>query len=233
MLDQVDELPPKVARRNQQRVVVVGPAVTGEVVEELGDVVAHRRVAGEEANVFVQARCARVVVASADVAVATQPVLVGAHHEDAFCVCLEPHEAIDNVHSGTFQRFGPRDVGGLVEPGLQFDQHGDLDAALGGAYEAAGYRTVAAGPIERHLDALHTRVVGGLGDERLDAAGEALVGVVSHQRALADHREDAAIGLFCGGNAASSDRRPWTILQLLDVEGVQLPQAREVERSPV
>ena len=70
VLDQVEELAAHVTRRDQQRVVVVGTAVAGEVVEELGHVVAHRRIAGEEPDVFVEARRPRVVVARADVAVA-------------------------------------------------------------------------------------------------------------------------------------------------------------------
>ena len=230
VLDEVEQLVAQVARRDEQRVVVVRPAVAGEVVEQLGDIVADRRIAGEEADVFVQARGARVVVAGADVAVATQPVVVGAHHQHALGVGLQADEAVHDVHAGTLERLGPCDVGGLVEASLELDQHGNLHAALGGADEAARDGTVAAGAVQRHLDALHPRVVCGLGDERLDAAGEALVGVMSHQRAFAYDGEDAAVGLLGGRDPAGSDRRPRPILQVGTIEGVQLPQAGEVER---
>ena len=46
----------KPVRRNDERLVVVGPAVSGEVIEQLGRVFAHRWVAGEEADVFVDTR---------------------------------------------------------------------------------------------------------------------------------------------------------------------------------
>ena len=168
------------------------------MVEQLGDVVADRRVAGEEADVLVQPGRSRVVVARADVAVAAQAVLVGADHQHAFGMGLQADEAVDDVHAGALQRFGPGDVGCLVEPRLQLDQHRHLHAAFGGTDQAAGDRAVAAGSVQGHLDALHPRVVGGLGDERLDAAGEALVRVMGHQRPFANDREDAAVG-FLGG----------------------------------
>ena len=89
VLDEIDQLAAQVAWRDEQRVVVVGPAVAGEVVEQLGDVVADRRVAGEEADVLVQPGGSRVVVAGADVAVAAQAVVVGADHQHALGVGLQ------------------------------------------------------------------------------------------------------------------------------------------------
>ena len=64
-------------------------AVAGEVVEQLGDVVADAGSHGEEAEVLVEPGRLRVVVAGADVAVATQAVVVGAHHERALGVRLQ------------------------------------------------------------------------------------------------------------------------------------------------
>ena len=83
------------------------------------------------------------------------------------------------------------------------------------------------------LIALHPRVVGRLGDEVLDAAGEALVRVVDHQRPLADDGEDAAPRLVGLGDAPGGDRRPRLVLQLGPVEAVQLPQAGEVDQPAV
>ena len=46
----------KPVRSNDERVVIVGTAVSGEVIEQLGRVFAHRWVARQEANVFVDTR---------------------------------------------------------------------------------------------------------------------------------------------------------------------------------
>ena len=54
-----------------------------------------------------------------------------------------------------------------------------------------------------------------------------------HQGALADDREDASVGFFRSGNPPGGDRRPRTILQVLPVEGMELPQAGEIERGAV
>ncbi len=144
---------------------------------------------------------------------------------------LQPDEAIDDVDPGTLQGLRPGDVGGLVEPCLELDQHSNLNTAFGGAHQASGDGAVATGTVQRHLDALYPRVVGRLGDERLGAAGEALVWVMNHQRALADDREDAAVGLFGGGNAPSGDWRPRPVLQIGSIERMELPQPGEIERS--
>ena len=178
MLDEVEELGTQVAGSDEQRVVVVRPAVTGEVVEQLSHIIADRRIAGEESDVFVQASRARVVVAGADVAVTAQPVVVGAHHQHALGMGLQSDEAVHDVHAGALERLRPCDVGGLVEASLELDQHGNLHAPLGGADEASRDGAVAAGAVQRHLDALHPRVVCRLSDEQLDAAGEALVRVM-------------------------------------------------------
>ena len=213
--------------------VLVGSAVAGEVVEQLGDVGADRRVAREEADVLVEAGGLGVVVAGADVAVAAQPVAVVAHDQHALGVRLQPDHAVHDVHAGALELLRPLHVGRLVEARLQLDEHGHLHAALGSADEAADDRAVAAGAVQRHLDRLHPRVVGRLRDERLDAAGEALVRVVHHQRPIADDGEDRAVGLLGGGDAAGGDRRPRLVLQVGPVEVVQLPQAAEIERRPV
>ncbi len=210
---------------------MVAPAVAGEVVEQPGDVGTDVEVAREDAEVLVQPGRLGVVVAGADVAVAAQLVTVVAHHEDALGVRLQPDHAVHDVDAGALQLLGPVDVGRLVEAGLQLDEHGDLHAPLGGAHQAADDRAVATGPVQRHLDALHPRVVGGLLDERLGAAGEALVRVVHEDRPVAHHRHERAVGLLGEGDAPGGDRRPRPVLEVGAVEPVQLPQEAEVDRA--
>ena len=135
------------------------------------------------------------------------------------------------MDAGALQLLGPVDVGGLVEAGLELDEHRHLDAPLGGPHQRSDDRAVAAGPVERHLDRLHPRVGGGLLDERLGAAGEALVGVVDEDRPVADDRHERSVGLLGEGDAPGRHRRPRPVLEVGAVEAVQLPQAAEVDRA--
>ena len=218
LLDQLEQARPQVARRDDERVVVVAAAVAGEVVEQLGDVGADVVVAREDAEVLVQPGRLGVVVAGADVAVAAQLVAVVADDQHALGVGLQPDHAVHDVDAGALELLGPVDVGGLVEAGLELDEHGDLHAALGGPDQAADDRAVAAGAVQRHLDGLHPGVVGGLVDERLGAGREALVRVVDEDRPVAHHREERAVGLLGEGDAAGRDRRPRPVLEVGAVE---------------
>ena len=191
-LDQLEQARTQVAGSDDQRVVDVVAAVPGEVVEQLGDVGADVVVARQDPEVLVDPRRVGVVVAGADVAVAAQLVAVVAHHEHALRVGLQSDHPVDDVDAGALELFRPVDVVGLVEAGLQLDEHGDLHATLGGADQRPDDRAVAAGAVQRHLDRLHTRVGGGLLDERLGRRGEALVRVVDHDRPVAHHRDDRA-----------------------------------------
>ena len=233
MLDEIDQLIAHVAWSDNQRLKLNRSAVTGEVIEQLRHIGADRRIAGEKANVLVKTRCLGVVVAGADVAVPAQSVIVLANHQRGLRVRLQTDQPVDHVHARALQRFRPAHVGGFVEARLQLHQHCHLHAALGGAHQVACNRAVAAGAVERHLDALHPRVVGRLGDEVLDAAGKALVRVMNHQCTLANDREDAAVLSFSTQNAARGDRRPRRVLQGWHVQCVQLEHAGEVKRVAV
>ena len=85
------------------------------------------------------------------------------------------------------------------------------------------------GAIQRHLDRLHGGVAGSLGDELLDTRGEALVGVVHHDGAVAHHVEDRPIGFGGGSDASGGDRRPRLVLEVRPFELEQLPEETQVE----
>ena len=67
-----------------------GAIAGGEKIEQLRQVGADRVVAGQQSEVGIQARGARVIVAGADMRVAAQPVVILTHHQDHFAVSLEP-----------------------------------------------------------------------------------------------------------------------------------------------
>ncbi|CAB4599369.1 unannotated protein [freshwater metagenome] len=216
-------------RGHQQPLVLDVAAVAREVIEQLRGIGGDLGFTGDVSEILVQASGARVVVAGTEVHVSTQSIGILANDQHALGVGLQPHHAVDDVDTGPFEGLGPGDVGGLVEAGLQFHQHRHLHTAFGRANEVSGDRTVTAGAIQRHLDALHARVVGGLGEKLLHRTGETLVGVVHQQRALAHHREDRTVGLLGGGQSSRGDRLPRVVLQFRPVDGMNLHQAGQVD----
>ena len=159
---------PRISERNSSRRCIgatmsrpysPGTAVAGEVVEQLGDVVAELVVDREHAEVLVENRGLGVVVAGADVAVAADAVGLLAHDEQDLGVGLQPDEAVHDVRAGLFQHPGPLDVGLLLEAGFELDERDHLLAGFGGLRQRrddAGF--VAAGSVERLLDREHVRI---------------------------------------------------------------------------
>ena len=123
---QLHHLAAQVGGGHQQAPVLLPPAVAGEHVEQLAEVGADVLVVGEQAQVVVEARRLRVVVAGADVGVAHQAAALATHHQGDLGVGLEPGHPVDHVDPGLFEQAGPGDVGLLVEAGLQLDQDGHL-----------------------------------------------------------------------------------------------------------
>ena len=218
-------------RRHQQPAERGLPAVTGEHVEQVGDVGADLGIGGEHAEVLVQPGGLRVVVAGADVAVAADLVALLAYHQRGLAVRLEADQAVDDVAAGPLQGARPADVGHLVEAGLHLDQHHHLLAGGGRVDQRVDDRRVAAGAVERLLDGQHVRVGGGLLDEALHAGGERVVRVVHQDVALAQPVEDAARHLAVGQlRVGGRDER--AVLEVVAVAlAVDLPQRGQVEQA--
>ena len=231
-LDELLDARPQADRRDQQPAVAALARDAGEDVEEVGHVGADLVVAGQHAQVDVEARRLVVVVAGADVDVAPQPAALAADDERRLGVGLEADQAVGDVGAGALQRAGPDDVGPLVEAGLDLDHDDDLLAALGGLDERPDDGRVAARAVERHLDGQHVGVAGRLLDEALHGADERLVGVVDEQVAGADGGEDVGLlVLVVRQQPRRDDRVPGLALELGDVEVGDRLQRAQVEHA--
>ena len=191
----VDEVEQALAHRagRDEQALVRGPGGEArQLVEQHREVVGHLRVLGQQAEILVDPRRLGVVVAGADVAVPGQPARFLTHDEAELGVRLEPDDAVDDVDARVLELAGPRDVGLLVEAGLDLHQGQHLLAGLGGVDERVDDGAVPAGPVQRLLDRQHVRVGGGLLEERLHRGGEAVVGVVQQHVAPAEGAEDVA-----------------------------------------
>ena len=170
-------------------------------------------VAGEQAEVGVQPRGLRVVVAGPDVHVVAHAVALAAHDEDALGVRLQRRVAVDDVHAGLLERARPADVRPLVEARLELHEADRLLAALGRADERRDERRVVARAVDRQLDRQHVGVGDRLLDEALDRRGERVVRVVDEDVALAHRREHVDLAVLAL-QARLGDRRPRRVAQL-------------------
>ena len=180
-------------RRHDQLAILALAREAGQRVEEVADVGAERLLAREQPDVGVHPRRARVVVAGGDVHVAADAVELAPDDERDLGMRLEAGHAVGDVDAERLERARPVDVVRLLEPGLQLDEHRDLDAALRGLAERAHDRPVTRRAIQRHLDREHVVVARGRRDELLDGGRERVERVVHQQVALADDVEDGAL----------------------------------------
>ena len=103
--------------------VVAALRVAGQQVEEVAGVLAELGAAGEEAEVGVEPRGGRVVVAGAEVDVAADAVVLAADDQGGLAVGLEADDAVDDVDarpsgaSGPCRCCSPRRAGPAARPG--------------------------------------------------------------------------------------------------------------------
>ena len=108
-------------------------AVAGEVVEQLGQVGAEIGVGGQQAEVLVERRGLRVVVAGADVAVAADAVGLLAHDERrSWRASSGRRRRTRRGRPPASSTRAQLDVGLLVEARLELDERDHLLARLGG-----------------------------------------------------------------------------------------------------
>lgn len=117
--------------------------------------------AGEEAEVGVEAGGNFVVVSGSKVAVALEPLGFSADDDAGFGVCFQAADAIDDLNATVFELSGPFDVTSFIEAGFEFDDDCDIFAIFCGADEGADDGAVATGAVESLFDGDDVAVVSG------------------------------------------------------------------------
>ena len=168
-------------------------AVAGQVIEKGRGVLAELGVAGEEAQVGVDAGGLRIVIAGGQVDVAADAVLLAAHDQGHLAMRLEADEAEDDVDARLFQLARPENVAFLVEAGLELDDRGHLLAVVRRLGQGAHDGRIAAGPVKRLLDGQHA-FIGGGGLDEIDHRTERFVRMVHQDVPGPDGREDTRRG---------------------------------------
>ena len=165
-----DNLVAQVVRRHVTSSSAARLDIAGDVVEDVGDVAADPGIGGEEAEIGVDARRDRMVIAGAEVAIGAVAAFLAAHHHRHLGVGLPLDEAVDDLDAGALERARPHQILLLVEAGLQFDHRGHRFAGLGGGDQRIDHRGLLAGAVERLLDRDDVRVLGRLAED-LDSVG--------------------------------------------------------------
>src|SRR5690606_24169852 len=89
----VDERLTHVARSDDELLVMLLRRVSGQVVEQVDDVVSYLRGAREHANVRVEPCCGRIVVARSDMAIGAQALRFFANNKGDLRMGLEADES--------------------------------------------------------------------------------------------------------------------------------------------
>ncbi len=186
--DRVDDVLMQRERRLQQRRQLRGLSWAGELAKHLMDVAADRRVGGEQAEVGVQARGARVVVAGRQMHVRSQPPLLAPHDHQHLGVRLVADDAVDHVRPHLFEARGPVDVRLLVEARHQLHHHGHRFAVARRLDQRFHQRRLRAGAIDGLFDRYHGRI-GRRRARELEHRLKRLVRVMQQNVAGSDRRE--------------------------------------------
>ena len=229
LLDPLDQLLAQIERRHQQVAEPLRAAEARDEVEEVGDVLADLCVGREHADVLVDPRRRRVVVARADVDVAPQLIAFAPNDQRRLRMDLHVGEAVDDVDARLFERARPVDVATLVEPRLELDDADDLLAVLRGLDQRRRDRGVVARPVDRRLHGDDLRIARRRLEERLDARPERVVRMLDDDVPPCDLFEQLVV--VRDGEAALGERHPRRVLQVGAVERVELHHVRQVEQA--
>ncbi len=146
-------------RRLQQAVRRLQSAEPGELLEHRVRIGGQVRVGGQVADVGVEARALRVVVAGREMPVAAQPPGLAARDDEQLGMRLQADDAVHDLRADRLEALGPVDVRLLVEARLQLDDRHHLLAAARAVDQQVHQRRLRAGAVDRLLDREHRRVV--------------------------------------------------------------------------
>ena len=158
-------------------------ALACQMQEHLLGVTGQLRIGGEVADVGVQARGARVVVASGQMRITPHGAPLAACDQEHLGMGFEPHHAIDHLGPDRLQHLRPVDIRFLVKTGLQLNNDHYLFAAAHGLPQQIHHLRIGPGAVNSLLDRQHLRVVHRLAQE-LQQQVEAFKGLVDQHIAF-------------------------------------------------
>src|SRR5215831_12416414 len=116
--------------RNEQLVIRRFSRITGERVEQVGDVLTNRGVTCHIAEIRIYATGYVVIIAGTHMRIVLQVALLPPYHQAEFGMGLESLDAVGHMDPCVFKGPGPGDVTLFIKARLQLYEHGDLFAML-------------------------------------------------------------------------------------------------------
>ena len=145
-----------------------------QIVEDVVNGRGEARVAGEQAQIGIETRRRRIVVAGAEMSVAANPTVgFTPRDERQLAVRFQPDDAVKNLHAGILQIARRTNIRCFVDASLQLDHDGDFFLRCRFDQRAHDGR-ILAGAIERLLDRENVGILRRAFDEAHDGA----VGIV-------------------------------------------------------
>ena len=187
-LDQGEHRGMQGERRLEQVVQGLVFAQAGDLLEHFIDVVGDFLAGREQAEIGIETRRTRMVVAGAQMDVASVAAVLAAQDHQHLGVGFVAEHAVDDMGADFLQARGDIEIRFLVETRHQFDHHRHFLTRARRAQQVFHQHRACAGAIDGHLDRHHLRIVGGLLQE-LDHRGEGLERVMQQDVVLPDVRE--------------------------------------------
>src|SRR5580698_5292691 len=179
----------KIEGRDEKRLVLRAFGIRREVVEYVMHGVGDLRIGGKQAQVRVEARGGRIVIARAEVRVAAdRAVLFAAGDQRELAMRFQADDAVEHLHAGFLQITRPANIRRLVKSSFQFDDDGHFFFGRG-IDQRADDRRIFAGAVERLLDGKYVWIFRGAFDEAHDGAVR-IVRVVEQHVTLAHEFEN-------------------------------------------
>ena len=154
-LNQSDETAVHIKRRDHQ---FFQSWITGQASERIEDdchFLRQFRFAGEQTKVGVNARGARVIVASAEVHVAPELVCIAANDQQRLAMRFEADHSIDDVRAGFLQTPGPLNIARLIKARAQLNNGRNLFPGIGCIDERFDNGRITARSVQRDFDRQH------------------------------------------------------------------------------
>src|SRR5579863_1274655 len=133
------------------------------------------------------------VVASTDMRIATETVVVLSDYQDRLAMSLETYNSISDMDAKGLKTLRKPNVSRLVKARLQLYRDRYLLSVARGITQVSDDLRVVRSAIQGHLDRAHLRIIGGLAQEALDRGRERFIRMDKQNRArVADNVKDAA-----------------------------------------
>ena len=165
--------------------------------EDLIDFFGYPWIFCHEGQIPVNGSGSFMCVSGSDSGVTDQPAPLPAGDQGELGMYFQAWHSEQDPRTGFFQHPGPFDVGFLIEPGLQFYDHGNLLPVHGGGDQGIDHPGVGSDPVQGDTDGSDLRIYGCF-PQQVDIMIKFLKGKMEENILLVQYFQDAFVRLDKG-----------------------------------